>query len=120
MIEGSLNTIDFLKISNKDQTSRYYFTKYIRDENYNTIFDLFGTSKIISTTGKFHVVEESEKNRLDKISVRYYETPRYYWLIALANDMIDPFIVVPGTTLSIPSMTDFMNTNLVIRTGATV
>ncbi len=41
--------------------------------------------------------------RLDLISYHYYSTPEYWWIIALANNILDPFNLVPGTILRIPS-----------------
>jgi len=43
--------------------------------------------------------------RLDLISHRYYGTPFLYWLIALANDIQEPWEELPiGTLLRIPNL----------------
>nr|DAU63623.1 MAG TPA: Baseplate wedge protein [Caudoviricetes sp.] len=52
----------------------------------------------------YHIVEQNEANRLDIIANNYYGDPSFYWVIAMANDMIDPFIVKPNTMLTIPSL----------------
>lgn len=52
----------------------------------------------------YHVVEEKEVNRLDIISNNFYGTPNYWWMIALANNLIDPLVVNKGTLLRIPSL----------------
>lgn len=50
----------------------------------------------------YHEVQREEENRLDIISNKYFGTPEYYWLIALANDIVDPFVVRVGDVLRIP------------------
>ena len=50
-----------------------------------------------------------EENRLDIISMSIYGTPRYWWVIALANDIIDPFDVPVGTELRIPLIETLFN-----------
>ena len=63
-------------------------------------------------------VEASEENRLDIISNIYYGTPSLYWAIAMANNIIDPMVVVKGTVLRIPSYESlFVTGGPLIRRG---
>jgi hypothetical protein len=52
----------------------------------------------------YHVVEQNQEGRLDMIADLYYNNPSYYWIIAWANNLIDPMTVVAGTILLIPSI----------------
>ena len=52
----------------------------------------------------YHVVQDSEVNRLDIISFNHYGTPWLWWAIALANGYIDPFVVNQGDLLRIPPL----------------
>ncbi len=56
------------------------------------------------------LVPQSMAGRLDLISYQYYQTPRYWWLIALVNDILDiEQEIVVGATLNIPSLTSWYN-----------
>jgi hypothetical protein len=48
-----------------------------------------------------HVLSVGE--RLDLLAYRYYGDEEYWWVIALANRIQDPFALTPGTRLRIPS-----------------
>ena len=56
----------------------------------------------ISEEDQYFTVTKREEGRLDIISSMYYGTPRFWWVIALANYLIDPFDVPYGVTLRIP------------------
>ena len=43
------------------------------------------------------------------ISANFYGTPRYWWVIALANYIIDPFEVPVGLQLRIPPLISLYN-----------
>ena len=52
-----------------------------------------------------HYEVQMELRRLDQISFRFYGTPFLYWVIALANDIQDPWEPIPvGTVLRIPAI----------------
>lgn len=48
-----------------------------------------------------HVLGVGE--RLDTLAHRYYGDSDYWWIIALANRVQDPFSLSPGTRMRIPS-----------------
>jgi hypothetical protein len=60
---------------------------------------------------KYHEVLKEEAGRLDIISNKYYNTPVYFWIIAMANNIIDPFTVHEGEVLRIPNFNSTMNWN---------
>lgn len=57
-----------------------------------------------STSDQFYKVEPECENRLDKVSFIYYNTPRLWWVIAYASNILDPFNVPVGTRLRIPPL----------------
>lgn len=48
-----------------------------------------------------HILKAGE--RLDGLAHRYYGDADYWWVIALANRIQDPFALHPGTRLRVPS-----------------
>lgn len=57
-----------------------------------------------SNLDKYYTVDIVSENRLDIIASSYYNSPRYWWVIALANNINDPFDVPKGTLLRIPPL----------------
>lgn len=49
-----------------------------------------------------HTVTAADEFRVDLISYRFYGTVEYWWIILLANDVIDPFSIKQNTILRIP------------------
>lgn len=66
-------------------------------------------STFFSEFDRYHEVTAYDQYRIDLISYRYYLTTDYWWIIALSNNILDPFNIVIGTILRIPS--DGMVTN---------
>lgn len=62
-------------------------------------------------------VSIAEEGRLDIIANQYYNTPRFWWVIALANNIIDPFDIPVGTTLRIPTIISLYNKGGVLSDG---
>lgn len=53
----------------------------------------------------YHRVQSNEVSRLDILANKYYRNPLLWWVIAQANDIYDPFILLdPGTLLRIPAI----------------
>lgn len=53
-----------------------------------------------------YYVENIYANRIDLISTIFYGDPRYWWVIAQYNDIIDPHSEIsPGRKLVIPTKT---------------
>ena len=72
--------------------------KVIVHENWNKV------SIPISDQDNYYIVDMLTENRLDIIANSYYNSPRYWWVIALANNIDDPFDVPRGTNLRIPPL----------------
>lgn len=87
-------------------TSRYQNCRVIYNTDVDANYFEVLNNYVIDTksyTPQYHLVEKSERNRLDIIANKYYNDPSLYWVIAKANHMIDPFVVIPNTILTIPS-----------------
>ena len=86
-----------------DKVSRYQVLRVIEDKD--MYLETYNQVKVpVTESDSYHIVTESEVNRLDIISNKYYNTPNYWWMIALANEFIDPFIVNEGVMIRIPSL----------------
>lgn len=94
----------------KSSKSRYYFNDMIVDDNKQTLYDLFEPLDYTNITDgvQYIVVQTHQENRLDIISYEMYGDSTYWWLIAMANQMIDPFTVIRGTALKIPPISSFI------------
>lgn len=41
-------------------------------------------------------------DRIDHLAAKFYNEDAYWWIIAIANDILWPLAIEPGTTLRIP------------------
>lgn len=89
---------------NYSNVSRYSNLRRLLDEDTGKYFHENWIQKFIkvSSDDQYCTVELYQKDRLDIISNIYYSTPKYWWVIAIANNIIDPFDIPIGTTLRIP------------------
>lgn len=114
-----MSKLVYLKPRNFKHLSRYRLYYQIADTDNNvTYFESPNAVKIDSKDSTFHVVEDSEDGRLDIIAKRYYGSASMYWVIAMANNIIDPMTVIAGTVLEIPSYESlYENGGPLIRRG---
>lgn len=86
--------------------SRYSPYRQIIDEKDGQKYhETFNNTEIkISEEDSYYTVDIRTENRLDIISSEKYGFPTYWWVIAMANDIIDPFDVPYGTILRIPPL----------------
>lgn len=88
-------------------TNRYKYCEFVNRDD-NKVYDLYRTINISSTYIElYHKVSIKEANRLDLIAFNYYGDSSMWWLIAIANNIIDPFIIPAGLTLKIPRISAF-------------
>jgi hypothetical protein len=98
-----------------EHTSRYGKYRQILDGSTSYI-ETFNKSDIVkSEEDKFHTVLTEQENRLDIIANIYYKDPSFSWVVALANDIIDPFVVPVGTILRIPPIVSLYNLGGALR-----
>ena len=91
--------------------SRYTNLRRLYDNKKGVYYHETWNQKFIdeSPEDNFFTVTESEKDRLDLVSYSYYGTANYWWVIAIANEIIDPFDVPVGTSLRIPPIVSLYN-----------
>lgn len=93
-------------------TSKNYFDRYKNCsilKNRDSGDTILATREIFdippNVGDKYHTVEMHEVNRLDIIADRYYRNPLLWWIIAQANNIVDPFqSLTPGDVLRIPGI----------------
>ena len=87
-------------------TSRYTNTERIED-NINGVeyHETYDKKDIPNSNSDLYVtVDLTTKNRLDIISTNVYGYSLYWWVIAMANNIIDPFDIPIGTVLRVPQL----------------
>ena len=98
-----------------------YYSHLSRYKDLRTIKNKDDNRLIHETMFKYKIVESDEdiiytitdktKNRLDVIASMYYRNPQYWWIIAIANDIIDPLTELKiGTTIRIPPLLSIYET----------
>lgn len=93
-----------------NNNSRYQRVRCLHDDKGNIYHENWIKRGIDSSTNdSYHLITIEDENRLDMIALSYYGTPRYWWVIALANNIIDPFDVPKGTELRIPLIETLFN-----------
>lgn len=78
------------------RTTRDYLTGRLYHENINTPF----IEK--SKDDEYYTISKIEEGRLDIVSLECYQTPKFWWVLAVANYIIDPFDIPVGTVLRVP------------------
>jgi len=86
--------------------SRYAGNEVFDADHYGTWVDPvsrnpLGPDVLDGVTTVDHVIEAGQ--RLDVLAYKYYGDPDYWWVIALANRIIDPFSLTVGQLIRIPS-----------------
>jgi hypothetical protein len=66
-------------------------------------------SVFFSEFDNYHQITTIDVLRLDLIAYRYYVNVEYWWVIALANNILDPFNLEIGQILRIPAEHTLIN-----------
>lgn len=75
----------------------------VYDVSGNVVFGLQQPVILPAAGDEIFTVTLPIENRLDKVSYKFYGTPRLWWAIAQVNNLVDPFLDLPvGTQLRIP------------------
>lgn len=98
------NFDNIVKISkNPLSISRYHNLNTITDDEEDTYIESFEDISIpLSKNDDYVQITLTEKDRLDLLAYKYYGNALLWWVIALANDIYDPFDVPVGSILRIP------------------
>lgn len=97
----------------KDYSDRYKNCKILVDKE--TGETLLSTREIqdipVHSNDNYYRVEVNEINRLDLIAYKYYNNPLLWWVIAQANNIIDPFEELEiGTLIRVPCIESLYGT----------
>ena len=68
----------------------------------NLEFGLLRDAVLADQTDQIYTVNQITENRLDLVSDLAYGTPHLWWVIALANNILDPFLIPRQTRLRVP------------------
>ena len=86
-----------------NHTSRYSIYRQIIDNNNDIYIETSNSTPVEdSTQDVYHEVLKEEENRLDIIANKYYGSPDMFWVIAMGNNIVDPFVIKAGDILRIP------------------
>ena len=66
-----------------------------------------------SVNDKSYTVQVGEEGRLDLISNKVYGTPMYWWILAQASNIYDPFSISVGDRIRVPSLSTVLGTGVV-------
>lgn len=106
----TFNDIEYLRPVIYKNASRYKNLRTIMDDKGRIYHESWNQKFVdLSAEDQYFVVTKVEENRLDIISLKFYDTPRYWWVISSANYIIDPFNVPVGTNLRIPPLISLYN-----------
>lgn len=86
-------------------TSRYTSVPYFYDTIAKREVYGIGTQMSKDTPWVAHKIKQGDT--LESLSLKYYNNPTYWWIIAYFNDIIDPFIDLwtKYNMIKIPSIT---------------
>ena len=99
-----MDTLKSKMYANFDYLSRYTNTPYY----YDTLKDrqVYGIGTNLKTSSEFvtHIVKSNDT--LNSLSLKYYNNPPFWWVIAMFNDIQDPFKPLRDKfeTIKIPSI----------------
>ena len=115
-LREKFDSIEYLPTILYKNASRYKNLRTIRDDNGNVYHESCVQKTIDkSADDEYFTVTETEENRLDIVATKFYNTPRYWWVVALANYIIDPFDIPIGTRLRIPPIISLYNSGGVLN-----
>lgn len=100
--------VDYYSPYDYYELSRYRDIRRIKTEDDNTLIHetMYDFKLPESEEDVYHTVTAAEEGRIDVISLIAYSNSKYWWIIALANNIIDPLNEIKeGTVLRIPTIT---------------
>lgn len=98
--------LEYLPTVAYKNASRYKNLRTIKDEETGKIHHESWNQQAIplSSDDVYVTVTNETENRLDIIAYQQYGSARYWWILALANYIIDPFEIPTGSTLRVPPL----------------
>lgn len=99
-----MDTLKDKQFATFDYISRYTSVPFY----YDTLADryVYGIGANMSKDTEWTLHKVTQTDNLDKLALKYYNNPSYWWVIAYFNDIQDAFIKLSDkyTTLKIPSI----------------
>ena len=96
-------------LTDKSYKNYDYISRYSSVPCYYHTIDkthIYGTSYPIKKDASYLIHKTVRNDTFDSISLTYYNTPLYYWVIMDYNDIQDPFTELEeGRELVIPTLT---------------
>ncbi len=94
------------KYATYDYLSRYTGVPYYYNKRDNK--EVYGISHNMLKNTSYVIHKVAPSDTLDKLALKYYNNPTYWWVIAYFNDIQDAFINLKSryTTLKIPSISN--------------
>lgn len=111
--------LKYLDPENYTYVSRYSTTRRITDDVSKKIFhETFNQYTIPETADDLYVtVSKISENRLDILATQFYGYPMYWWVLAMANNIIDPFNLEIGSVVRVPPLRALYETGGVLSNG---
>lgn len=111
--------LEYLDPAEYKYVSRYGTTRRISDEDSKKLYhETFNQYEIPDSEEDIYVtVSKISENRLDIISTQFYGVPMYWWVLALANEIIDPFNIELGSTIRVPPLRSLYEDRGVLSNG---
>ena len=103
--------VKYLTPRKYNHVCRYTTVRRIKDRDTGKLFHENWNKKTVdnSAQDEYFTITLREKDRLDIVANDYYNNPKFWWMIAIANNIIDPFDVPIGTRVRIPDILSFYN-----------
>lgn len=101
--------IERTRLEKAPSHNRYAKLDRIKYENGVEIIETANRIKFpISESDVYYTVPLAQEGRLDLISYQFYGSCLYWWAIAYASNIYDPFSVRAGDVVRIPSLTSIV------------
>lgn len=101
---ASFTLISDMELPTKHTTDRYEKGLHLFDGRYTFLPSYKKRVVTESPLDVFHELTAGEVGKLDLVSYKYYGTPYLWWVIALANKILNPLTVQAGTRLRVPAL----------------
>ena len=96
------------RVNTFDYTSRYTGVSYFYDPQKNR--DVYGIGSQIRFDTPYLIHKVEIGDNLDKLALKYYNNPSYWWVLAYFNKINDAFANIDRTytTLKIPTISSIV------------
>ena len=104
MNPGPYTDVTKIDRPSREASNRYNFNYHLTDgtNRYIAFYKRRAVSE--SSDDVFYQTTSGDDGKLDNISYKFYRTPLLWWVIALANGIMNPLLIPVGTRLRIPSL----------------